>query len=107
MAEFFKINFFIHFEDHDKWSSILQFRDIRNCFVHANGDIELMKNSVKENLKKSLPRLSQSGVYLSNIGKISIDNSSVSFVVQAMEEWSKDLWIACRGNAFLGPKFWP
>lgn len=107
VARFLRKNFSIHPEDHDKWNLILQFLLVRNCFVHANGDIELMKNSAKNDLKKALPMLSQFGVYLSDIDKIIIEESTVSFAVQAMEEWAKSFWITCRENAVLGPQFWP
>jgi len=107
VAKFLRKNFSIHPEDHDKWNSILQFHLVRNCFVHANGDIELMKNSAQNDLRKALPILSQFGVYLSDLDKISIEESAVSFAVQAMEKWTKAFWIACRENAVIGPQFWP
>jgi hypothetical protein len=108
VANYLRDNFSIHPEDHDKWNSILGLYLVRNCFVHASGDIQLMKTEKqKTKLRNILPMLSRFGVYLSDPGKISFEETSVSLAVQAMEEWAKAFWIASRENAILGPKFWP
>lgn len=106
-AGFLKKNFMIYPEDNKKWDLILQFYKVRNCFVHANGDLNLMKPGQKDKLEKALPALSRFGVKLSDIEKLEIGDFAVSSAVEAMKKWVQAFLVASRENAILGPHFWP
>jgi hypothetical protein len=104
-AVFLRKNFGIFPERHETWVTIRDFFGVRNCFVHANGDIDLMLK-VNET-EASANRLRNAGVTVLDTRMLQITDNAVATATKRMETWFKAFRIACRDNANIGPKFWP
>lgn len=103
-AYFLRKNFGIYPEKNKAWYVVNDFFAIRHCFVHANGEVELMKDSQK--IKASVNRLISAKVTM-NEGTLKLEYSSVTAATEAMEAWLKDFWDSCANDEAIGPKYWP
>ena len=105
-ASFLKKNFKIHPEDHPTWSKIVDVYSIRNCFIHAHGNIKLMKADQQQELKDALKRLSQYEI-IETDGNIVTSESFLRFVMDDMKAWFEGFEKACKENNLIGPEYWP
>jgi hypothetical protein len=104
-AAFLRKNFGIFPERHENWVTIRDFFEVRNCFVHANGDVDLTRKP--QETEASANRLRNAGVTLPDTRILQLEGNAVATATKRMETWFKAFWVACRDNANIGPKFWP
>ena len=104
-AVFLRKNFCIFPERHKSWSTIGDFFQMRNCFVHANGEVDLTTNPT--NTVECATRLSHAGITLSDTRALRLEAKSITAAVDEMEAWLKAFQVASMNDTVIGPMFWP
>jgi hypothetical protein len=105
-AKHLESNYLISVSKYHKWARILDYYNIRNTIVHANGDLNLLKREKKEEIKAAICRLKDTGIYDEN-GKIQILNTFLEIVIEDIMGFWNALESAFINNPIIGPKYWP
>jgi hypothetical protein len=102
---FLKDNFKLHVHEHEQWSTLMDVYFIRNCIVHANGEVDLMAdpNATRE----TIARQSRHGIAIDNQRQLNVPATFIDHVVSVMTDFWLALERALRENAIVGPKYWP
>ena len=111
IEDFLQKNFSIFPKQHknkrhkESWGVIEDFFQMRNCFVHANGEVDLTRKPV--DIEARARRLSHAGITLSNTRTLQLEAKSITVVVDEMEAWLKAFRVASMNDTVIGPMFWP
>ncbi len=102
--KYIKKNFDIHFNEHQEWQAIRDYYKVRDCFVHANGDVSLMKEKQSKDIESITRRVP--GVTI-EYKRLRLDSRRFfDGVFGTMSRFWSDLRIAFRENEIVGPVYW-
>jgi hypothetical protein len=105
-AGFMKVNFGILLSNYPHWNKIKDYFKIRDCVVHADGDVSNMKPKQAAQLRATVKAYSQLELGI-NHGRLVIGNKFVSAVIDDLGGIWPLLHTACFENEVVGPHFWP
>lgn len=106
-AEFLLRNFELDITKSQHWSRILDYYKVRNCFVHASGDVLLLKNVHGTSLRAFVVHEAGAGISIDGNDRLKIAPEFVRAVIDCLKRFWPELTQACCANATLGPRFWP
>jgi hypothetical protein len=112
-ARYLQENFDVCPACHEAWPRIQSYFKIRDCFVHAGGDVEMMQQGTpkkpkgeREKVREAVMTLANRGVSENTQNRLELHRGFLdSLFHDMMCFWcsSKD---AFRDNAIIGPVFW-
>jgi hypothetical protein len=103
---FLQRNFSIHIADHPSWGSLQSYFKVRDCFVHAGGDLGTMGADNQVKVNGSLARLHSTGVRVDEYGMILLTGAFFDGLFDMTRTFWRDFFSACRDNAIIGPAYW-
>ncbi|MGO9256344.1 MAG: hypothetical protein ACLQU1_08600 [Bryobacteraceae bacterium] len=105
-AEFLKANFGIHLSNYAHWDEITVVFKVRDCIVHADGDVSNMQPKHAAQVKVSVKAYSHLDLNITH-GSLVIGSAFVSYVIEVLAGLWPNLHTACFENEVLGPHYWP
>lgn len=103
---FLKKNLSIILSNHPMWKRINQYFEIRNCFAHGCGNIELIHEKRKASLRAAIKELKHLGIDEDQLFRVRISSSFVKNQIQDMISFWKSLEEAFKDNSIVGPIHW-
>ncbi len=104
---FLRINIGVCLREHPLWSRVIDYYTIRDCFVHAGGDISMMSERSRIKISDAIKGLKRFGISENAVNQIELSREFIAFVLADMIEFWKDLGKAIKHNAVVGPQFFP
>jgi hypothetical protein len=118
-AAFLKLNYGIDLTNYSHWEQVKNYFEVRNCIVHAGGDISNMQpkqaNLIRrivqtdDSLKSDNPIIQPEDSSESNIPIVHlvVEYKFVSVVIDIFGDIWPLLETACIQNEIVGPHYWP
>lgn len=105
-AAFLKSNFGIHLSNYSHWSQIVDYFKVRDCIVHADGDLSNMQPQQANRIRETVNRYGslESSV---NTRRLVVGHKFVSAVIDTLGGIWPLLETACIENEIIGPRYWP
>lgn len=103
-ARFLRLNFGIYAEDHPMWARIGDAYTIRDCAVHAGGEVSLVKDGPQ--LEAALASFSDVRAGHEN-DRLVLPDKALARILDDMQQFWRDLERAMVDNADIGPVYWP
>jgi hypothetical protein len=106
--EYFWRNFSIRLSDHETWGRITDYYQVRNCIVHAHGDIGLLTQSKQQRTKEAIAHLRVFfGAGCDDCDIITVEMTLLRKQLKDMQSLWEELECALADNEVVGPVFWP
>jgi hypothetical protein len=105
-AVFLKKNFGIYLSNHPGWGHVLDYFKVRDCVVHADGDISKMKPDQADRIRRVVERYGSTGLSMTH-GHLNLGQDFVAAVIDDLGAVWPPLGAACIDNEVVGPHYWP
>jgi hypothetical protein len=105
-ATFLKMNYGIQLSNYSRWEQVNDYFKVRNCIVHADGDMANMTDTAKESIRQAVQRYGSVGLR-ETYGHVEIEQDFVSAVIKDLVDLWPLLEDACIENETIGPHYWP
>jgi hypothetical protein len=106
VAGFLKANFGIQLSNYSHWGEITNYFKIRDCIVHADGDVSNMQPKQAAQIRAMVKSYTQLELDITH-GQLVIGNKFVSAVIDDLKIFWPEVATACFENEVLGPHYWP
>lgn len=106
-AKFLDANFGVRCSRHQAWQQILHYYTLRNCIVHAAGDIDAMSSKNQQSTRGAIRYLAELGVSEDDTGRLVLPREFVATVICEMRCLWGALAKALEENSIVGPAYWP
>jgi hypothetical protein len=105
-AAFLKENYGVCLSNYSHWERVMDYFKVRDCIVHAGGDISNMKPEQANRIRKAVELYGSLGLCMTN-RRLGIGQEFVSAVIDDFGGIWPLLEAACIRNEVVGPHYWP
>lgn len=105
-AAFLKGNYGICLSNYSRWNQVTDYFKVRDCIVHAGGDVVNMKLDQANQIRKTVRLYGSLGLSITN-RHLQIGQAFVSTVIDDMAGIWPLMESACIENEVVGPHYWP
>ncbi len=105
-AAFLKVNFGIKLADHRHWQRLLDVTRVRDCFVHAGGNMELMADASSrhgdQRNKVQQAAVALEGVHIAMDTHLALEDEFFRVLFDALDEFWEDLQGSLQTHDIIG-----
>jgi len=102
---FLQNNFQIWISDNVGWEFIVDVFKIRDCFVHAGGNINLSKDVFQ--MRNLINKYSKNGIKENQRHEIELTPPFLNYLIDVMISFWEELFNSFINNAIVGSVYWP
>lgn len=103
---FLKANYGVCLSNYSHWERVMDYFKVRDCIVHAGGNISNMKSEQANLIRKAVERYGSLGLCMTN-RHLGIGHEFVFAVIDDFRGIWPLLEEACIQNEVVGPHYWP